>query len=259
VTYYDLTLPTNHPNTSRENVPVCARGMLELPRYNAENEIKKAETVNRNLAIISVLIATVTFAASFAMPGGYISDAGTDRGAPVLSERYLFRAFNVANVVAFLSSIVATSWLIYAGSSNVDFNLRMKCLVFSVQMVKLSTKATGAAFALAIGAVLYQVNYPIAMFIIVVTIFLLLFSNPGLDAYLIWIPILKRQRLRFVKSVNPMTRNRVNVGTGQKFSYLFFHVNVGVGQKFSTTFIRYIMMDVLLVAVIFLLALIKRT
>jgi Domain of unknown function len=87
--------------------------VLRLPKYNPKIELERAETVTRNLAIISVLIATVTFAASFTMPGGYIADAEKHIGAPVQSGKYFFKAFLVANVFAFLLSIVAyLCWVI---------------------------------------------------------------------------------------------------------------------------------------------------
>lgn len=230
---------------------------LGLPEYDKDKEIKNAESVTRNLAIISVLTATVTFAASFTMPGGYRADEDQHRGTPVLSRHYLFKAFTVANAMAFVLSILATSWLIYAGSSNVDFKLRMKCLIFSVQMVKIATKATVCAFALAISSVLYQVNMTLTILICVVTFVILLFNNPSFGVFSLAGPIRKRRGWRaFLKSVNPLTRERVDVGLGNKFSYMLFEVNVGVGQKFSVMILCRILLNSVLFAIIFLFALI---
>ncbi|KAI3424510.1 ANK_REP_REGION domain-containing protein, partial [Psidium guajava] len=56
--------------------------------------------------LVAVLIATVTFAASFTMPGGYNND-GPDQGMAVLAGRAAFKAFVISNVTAFGFSILA--------------------------------------------------------------------------------------------------------------------------------------------------------
>ncbi|KAE8712160.1 Ankyrin repeat family protein [Hibiscus syriacus] len=53
--------------------------------------------------LVTTLIATVSFAASFTMPGGYKSD-GADEGMALLSRKSAFRVFVVANALAFCFS-----------------------------------------------------------------------------------------------------------------------------------------------------------
>jgi len=45
------------------------------------------------LCIGSVLIATVTFGATFAVPGGYIADDHSNGGSPILARRYALEGF----------------------------------------------------------------------------------------------------------------------------------------------------------------------
>ncbi|XP_078150922.1 uncharacterized protein LOC144546257 [Carex rostrata] len=166
---------------------------LEIPRIDKNREIKKVESITRNLAIISVLIATVTFAAIFTMPGGYIADDHMNRGTPILSQKYAFKAFIVADLLAFLLSMAGTTCVIYAGSDNVEIELRNTFLQYSIGMVYIAGRATLCAFALAIYAMLYQVNLGISILVCVASFGLLLFGNPAYGGVLLLAPpIVKR-------------------------------------------------------------------
>ena len=56
--------------------------------------------------LVATLIATVTFTAAFTVPGGYQSQ-GVDEGLAVLGKRASFRAFMIANTLAFGLSITS--------------------------------------------------------------------------------------------------------------------------------------------------------
>jgi hypothetical protein len=56
--------------------------------------------------LVATLIATVTFTAAFTVPGGY-QNQGVDEGLAVLSKRASFRAFLIANTLAFGLSITS--------------------------------------------------------------------------------------------------------------------------------------------------------
>ncbi|XP_056161762.1 ankyrin repeat-containing protein At5g02620-like [Syzygium oleosum] len=56
--------------------------------------------------LVAVLIATVTFAAAFTMPGGYNND-GPNQGMATLAGRAAFKAFVISNTTAFSFSILA--------------------------------------------------------------------------------------------------------------------------------------------------------
>ncbi|KAJ3705212.1 hypothetical protein LUZ61_008917 [Rhynchospora tenuis] len=196
---------------------------LRIPKKDREKEIQKIESGTRSLVIISVLIATVTFAASFTMPGGYIADDHVNRGTPILSRKYAFKAFIVADLLAFVSSMFATSWLIYAGSVSVDLKIRMVYLALSVEMVKIAGKATVCAFALAIYTMLYEVNFPIGILVCLLTFGLLPFNNLAYGGVLSLVPpIVARVGWKglFKAYLRPVTRRRTNgiFGLGHKFA-----------------------------------------
>ncbi|KAK8542972.1 hypothetical protein V6N12_015547 [Hibiscus sabdariffa] len=64
-------------------------------------------------ALVATLVATVSFAASFTMPGGYKSD-GPDEGMPILSGKSAFRVSVMANVVAFALSTLSMAFHYYS-------------------------------------------------------------------------------------------------------------------------------------------------
>ncbi|XP_072950996.1 uncharacterized protein [Typha angustifolia] len=77
-----------------------------------ETEATKGESSKspaKSLMVCSVLIATVTFAAAFTVPGGYKAD-----GTPILAMRFGFKAFIITNALAFLLSVIATFWFAFA-------------------------------------------------------------------------------------------------------------------------------------------------
>ncbi|XP_019193330.1 PREDICTED: protein ACCELERATED CELL DEATH 6-like [Ipomoea nil] len=56
--------------------------------------------------IVATLITTITFAAAFAVPGSYETEA-QPKGAPILLKNAAFQAFLVTNTVAFVCSLAA--------------------------------------------------------------------------------------------------------------------------------------------------------
>ncbi|XP_050377099.1 ankyrin repeat-containing protein NPR4-like [Argentina anserina] len=57
--------------------------------------------------VVSTLIATVTFAAGFTVPGGYQSEKGPDQGFAILSRNAAFQAFVITNTLAMTMSSCA--------------------------------------------------------------------------------------------------------------------------------------------------------
>jgi hypothetical protein len=77
---------------------------------------KDTDGITATATIASVLIATVTFAAAFTVPGDYVADDRPRAGTAVLARRLAFRAFVASDAMAFLCSIVATCFLVYGGA-----------------------------------------------------------------------------------------------------------------------------------------------
>ncbi|GMY20690.1 ankyrin repeat-containing protein At2g01680 [Fagus crenata] len=90
--------------------PVDARSSSSLNTKDMDNAEKpnfeQRNTLETNL-LVAMLVATVSFAAAFTMPGGYKSD-GPDQGLANLTAKVAFKAFVIFDTIAFLFSVM--SW-----------------------------------------------------------------------------------------------------------------------------------------------------
>ncbi|KMZ59969.1 hypothetical protein ZOSMA_630G00010 [Zostera marina] len=83
-------------------------------RNSNDHEIRNGS--NDNLIAVAVLIFTLSFAAGFTLPGGYISDSSDpNNGAAVLTDLMIFKMFLVSNTMALVLSLVETYCLIQDG------------------------------------------------------------------------------------------------------------------------------------------------
>ncbi|XP_062193516.1 uncharacterized protein LOC133896896 [Phragmites australis] len=132
----------------------------DIHRVKSDYDIKELDNLKdltQNLSIGSVLIATVTFGATFALPGGYIQDDHPNGGTPTLAGSYAFDAFMMANALAFICSSIATFGLRYSGTSMVHLTSRKVYLRASSYFMETSITALTAAFALGVYTVLAPV------------------------------------------------------------------------------------------------------
>lgn len=68
--------------------------------------IGKLEKAKDSHLVVAALVATVTFAAAFTLPGGYISDKDdAANGTPILSRSSAFKAFVISDTIAMALSI----------------------------------------------------------------------------------------------------------------------------------------------------------
>ena len=98
----------------------------------------------------SVLIATVTFGAMFALPGGYRADTSKKGGTPTLAGTLPFHAFMIANTIAFICSTIATLASMYAGSARLSLVRRKDHFGHSITFMELSIMTLAVAFALGV-------------------------------------------------------------------------------------------------------------
>uniref|UniRef100_A0A8I6Z039 PGG domain-containing protein n=1 Tax=Hordeum vulgare subsp. vulgare TaxID=112509 RepID=A0A8I6Z039_HORVV len=102
----------------------------------------------------SVLVSTVTFAAAFAVPGGYRAD-----GTPTLAGQYAFDAFVMANALAFIFSGGSIVLLMVAGlRTEFVIRMRLNSLLGSELFLACSARCLVAAFAFGMYAVLAPVE-----------------------------------------------------------------------------------------------------
>ena len=117
-------IPYTYVTTRRES-GVLERSRKESAAGDAGNattideERKQANDMGQTNVLVATLIATVSFAAAFTVPGGYESN-GVNKGLAVLSEKTAFRAFAIANSIAFSLSTasVYSHFRASAGSSS---------------------------------------------------------------------------------------------------------------------------------------------
>ncbi|XP_065047879.1 ankyrin repeat-containing protein At2g01680-like [Musa acuminata AAA Group] len=110
-----------------------------------DEEINRYRALANNLAIIAVLIATVTFAAAFTLPGGYKNNPGPDAGTANLSGTAAFNAFLISDTLAMASSISVAIILIYSGS--LDHDVRLRSLMTAMKLLWVAAGGMSVAFA----------------------------------------------------------------------------------------------------------------
>ncbi|XP_047094647.1 putative ankyrin repeat protein RF_0381 [Lolium rigidum] len=138
-------------------------------------EVLKDST--QTLYIGSVLIASVTFGATFAVPGGYIADDHTNGGTPIFSRTYAFDAFVVSNTLAFIFSVTATIALMYSGSPMHNRESRKVHFHIAAYSLALSVKCLASTFALGAYVVLAPVAHRTAVATGVLSCLVLLYDN----------------------------------------------------------------------------------
>lgn len=158
-------------------------GRLDLfyEKYNErKDENKESENITnaaRVLGIASVLIATLTFAAAFTLPGGYRADDHANRGTPTLAGSYSFDAFVISNTLAFVCSLLATISLLYSGVSSRDFSVRFRYYNISVSLLQISARSLIAAFAMGIYTVLAPIAHRTAAAVCAIVFTTLFYGN----------------------------------------------------------------------------------
>ncbi|XP_062182154.1 uncharacterized protein LOC133886479 [Phragmites australis] len=141
---------------------------------NVKEEAKKIKDSATTIGVVSVLILTVSFAAAFQLPGGYNSTGDKSAGTPVLTKKYSFQAFLVANTLAVFCSSMATLCLMYAGLTIFDIQTRMTAFARSIVFLNSSARSLVAAFAFGTYAVLAPVAHASAVLTWLLTGFVLL-------------------------------------------------------------------------------------
>ncbi|XP_073004956.1 uncharacterized protein [Typha latifolia] len=99
---------------------------------------------------------------------------------PTLARRYTFKAFIVADTLAFICSMLSTCWITFGGSVLLHPWLRRYYVVGSQALLMWATRSMVAAFALAVYLVLAPVSNSIGIVVAVTTSTLFLLDTPNL-------------------------------------------------------------------------------
>ncbi|PUZ62544.1 hypothetical protein GQ55_4G367100 [Panicum hallii var. hallii] len=145
-----------------------------IAKRDVDGESEKHTQATQVMSIVAVLIATVTFASAFTMPGGYRAE-----GTPVLAGTggYAFDAFILADTSAFVCSCLATFSLVYAGVPAMDLSIRNYYFNLSALLLQSAGRSFVAAFGLCLYLVLAPVDRMVAAAVCVVIFASLLWGN----------------------------------------------------------------------------------
>uniref|UniRef100_J3MWK7 PGG domain-containing protein n=1 Tax=Oryza brachyantha TaxID=4533 RepID=J3MWK7_ORYBR len=138
-----------------------------------EHGAKLAESTE-SVLVASALIATLTFAAAFTMPGSY----KTGEATPALGALYGFKVFLVADMFAFYFSVAATFSLAeYGNRRNVDPLVRCAYARRSVWLFHVALKSVIVAFAFGVSVVMWEVSASAIAIVAAATAVLVLYGN----------------------------------------------------------------------------------
>jgi len=106
------------------------------------------QTYTGNTSVVAILIATITFAAAFTLPGGYITDAGNEGPA----SHHGNKAFLISNALAMCSSLAVAFICVIARWEDLEFLLYYRS--FTKKLMWFAFMATTTAFATGLYTVL---------------------------------------------------------------------------------------------------------
>ncbi|KAI6672673.1 hypothetical protein NL676_000579 [Syzygium grande] len=116
----------------------------------SRNKMPKRKIVNDYIdsrMVVATLVATVTFAAGFAVPGGFNgSDTASkdDRGMATMLDNKMFQAFAICNTIAMFCSMTAVVNLIWRRSS--DVHIAITAYESTTLPLKIALPAMSVAF-----------------------------------------------------------------------------------------------------------------
>lgn len=135
----DGDVTTNNEDLTAKVTDSCTTGSVQLVLPNKESN---KNTVN-TLLVVTTLIATVSFAAGFTMPGGY-NNSRPHEGMTTLLNEDMFQVFVICNTLAMYSSVLVAITLIWAqlgDLSLVPLRLALPLLGIALAMLSLAFMA----------------------------------------------------------------------------------------------------------------------
>lgn len=89
------------PNVVQITKPKDDNDIITKPKDHIIDQFQKGKDPH---LLVATLIATVSFAAGFTMPGGYISEKGSEQGQAILGRSSAFKSFLMCNTIALMFS-----------------------------------------------------------------------------------------------------------------------------------------------------------
>lgn len=125
-----------------------------------QRDREAATAWSQTLMVVATLIATITFAAAYAIPGGYDGNQGRDQGMAVLARATAFQAFVITNTLSIICSVISMLlcitglWYAYRGGNDIDDDRAFARNAGAVILILVAMFAMMVAFISATFAVL---------------------------------------------------------------------------------------------------------
>ncbi|KAK4577538.1 hypothetical protein RGQ29_027886, partial [Quercus rubra] len=141
------------------------------------------------LLLVSTLVATVTFAAGFTIPGGYNS-SGEDQGMATMLSNNVFHAFIFCNTIAMFSSIFVAVTLIWAQLG--DIHLVLIALRAALPLLGVALATMSLAFLAGIYLVVSKLSWLANAIMIMGLVFLVVVLSLY---FFLWFPMSSSNRI----------------------------------------------------------------
>uniref|UniRef100_F6H592 PGG domain-containing protein n=1 Tax=Vitis vinifera TaxID=29760 RepID=F6H592_VITVI len=151
-TAFDIAVSVEHPTSFHQRLIWTAlKSTGARPAGNSKVPPKPPKSPNTDeykdrvntLLLVSTLVATVTFAAGFTMPGGYNS-SDPSAGMAIFLMRNMFHMFVICNTISMYTSILAAIILIWAQLG--DLNLMDTAFRWALPLLGLALYAMSLGF-----------------------------------------------------------------------------------------------------------------
>ncbi|XP_050940760.1 protein ACCELERATED CELL DEATH 6-like [Cucumis melo] len=156
-------------------------GIISIKKKESSYNTEKQKALEVNL-LVATLVATVTFAAGFSMPGGYFENVGLS----ILSNKGGFKVFVIFNTIAFCCSVFAV--LLHFHTSITDHYQRVRYMGIAVTFTSIAIVAMVIAFASGTYVVIANAQaFSLTPFLIcggfAFLYFAIPFCDPGVEGY----------------------------------------------------------------------------
>ncbi|KAH7861435.1 hypothetical protein Vadar_026143 [Vaccinium darrowii] len=129
----------------------------ESEELEAANKMQTYKQMGHTLLMVATLIATVTFAAAFTMPGGFNNNLGPDQGLALLQSHENLRWFIISDSIAMSTSMVAAC-VIFWGSV-IAKETYLYYFVSATLLTYIALQSTAIAFSTGVIAVMPNQPY----------------------------------------------------------------------------------------------------
>ncbi|KAJ1695547.1 hypothetical protein LUZ63_012245 [Rhynchospora breviuscula] len=151
------------PSVWRDSAGDEAKYMI---KHKAIEEVKSlTKRYISNTSLVAALLATITFAAAFTLPGGFSSDP-SDAGVPIFARKAAFQSFLISDTIAMCSSLTVVFLCILATWEDLDYLLHYR------KITKALMWSAYATTTVAFGTGLFTVMAPKSLWIAVLILLL---------------------------------------------------------------------------------------